>query len=91
MSEGPLITVEDLELSRGAEASEQGFDLRAARMRVERELIDRALARSNGSLSAAARLLGISRPTLYGLLEAHGLSSSRQGNTSDVPTGADTA
>jgi two-component system NtrC family response regulator len=39
-------------------------------------VIQRALARSDGRLSAAARLLGVSRPTLYTLLEAHGLSAS---------------
>ena len=89
MSEGPFVTVEDLELSRSTEVNEADFDLRTARMRVERELIDRALGRSNGSLSAAARLLGISRPTLYGLLEAHGLSSARHATPQDAATGPD--
>jgi two-component system NtrC family response regulator len=32
-----------------------------------------ALARANGILSVAAKLLGISRPTLYGLMEVHGI------------------
>jgi two-component system NtrC family response regulator len=32
-----------------------------------------ALARSNNTLSIAARLLGVSRPTLYGLMQAHGI------------------
>ena len=50
-----------------------GLDLRAARMRAERDVIQRALARSGGTLAAAAKLLGISRPTLYSLLDAHGL------------------
>jgi DNA-binding NtrC family response regulator len=36
--------------------------------------VHRALARSNGQLTAASRLLGISRPTLYSLLETHGLT-----------------
>ena len=36
-----------------------------------------ALARSNNSLAAAARLLGISRPTLYGLLETYGMETPR--------------
>ena len=48
-------------------------DLRAARLRAEREVIHIAWARSNHTASVAARLLGISRPTLYGLLEAHGI------------------
>ena len=37
-------------------------------------MIQRALGRSGGTLAAAAKLLGISRPTLYSLLDAHGLS-----------------
>ena len=49
------------------------LDLRAARLRAEREVLQLALARSNGTLSAAAKLLGVSRPTLYGLMEVHGI------------------
>jgi hypothetical protein len=36
--------------------------------------LTQALSHGVGSLSAAARLLGVSRPTLYGLLETHGLT-----------------
>ena len=50
------------------------LDLRAARLRAEREVLQEALVRSNNTLSVAARLLGVSRPTLYGLMEAHGLA-----------------
>jgi len=85
MAEGPLISAEDLELAAPEPAavaaqaadSEVDLDLRAARMRAEREAIERALARSQGSLTAAARLLGISRPTLYTLLETHGIPVPR--------------
>ena len=49
------------------------LDLRAARLRAEREVIQAALARSNNTLSVAARLLGISRPTLYSLMQAHAI------------------
>jgi len=79
MADGPLVTAADLELAAlpGATSAEAGFDLRAARTRAEREAILRALAHSGSSLSAAARLLGISRPTLYGLLNAHGIAVPR--------------
>jgi two-component system NtrC family response regulator len=40
-------------------------------------ILQRALAHSNNRLSQAAKLMGISRPTLYGLLEAHDLAPSR--------------
>ncbi|MCO6419879.1 sigma 54-interacting transcriptional regulator, partial [Siccirubricoccus sp. KC 17139] len=79
MADAQLVTAADLELAPAAgaaEAAEQDLDLRAARLRAERDTVERALARSNGSLATAARLLGVSRPTLYGLLETHGLGAS---------------
>jgi len=74
MSEQRLISAADLELAPGVEDM-TAYDLRAARSRAERDVVQRALARSNGTVATAARLLGISRPTLYTLLEAHGLSA----------------
>ena len=47
--------------------------LRTLRDETERRALIDALARSGGNLSAAARLLGISRPTLYSLLRQHGI------------------
>ena len=73
MSESRLITAGDLELSNVPEDL-TSFDLRSVRAKAERQVIQRALARSDGRLTSAARLLGVSRPTLYALLEAHGLS-----------------
>ena len=74
MTEGQTISATDLELTAPDAPAENDLDLRAARLRAERSTIERALARSNGSLAAAARLLGVSRPTIYGLLETHRLS-----------------
>ena len=68
MAEGAVITAADLELA--AAPSRYGtLDLRKARSHAERDVIQMALAQSGGNLSRAAKLLGISRPTLYGLLE----------------------
>ena len=77
MADGQMITAADMELAEPTDNSDTDLDLRAARLRAERGMIERALARSNGSLSVAARLLGVSRPTIYALLETHGLSVSR--------------
>jgi len=41
---------------------------------VEREMVQRALKRNLGRISAAATELGISRPTLYELMEKLGIS-----------------
>jgi two-component system NtrC family response regulator len=72
MAERRMIDASDLELAPASHAP-QPLDLRAARLRAEREVLQLALARSNGTLSVAAKLLGISRPTLYGLMEVHGI------------------
>ena len=72
MAERRLIDAADLELDvAGAELPD--LDIRGARLRAERTVIQEALLRSNNTLAVAARLLGISRPTLYGLLDVHGL------------------
>jgi two-component system, NtrC family, response regulator len=72
MTESRTIDVTDLELAPAEEAMPD-LDLRTARLRAEREVLRAALARSNNTLATAARLLGVSRPTLYGLMEAHGI------------------
>ncbi len=73
MADGKLVDAPDLELAAPA-GPVADFDLRAARLRAERETLLRALAHSNNRLSLAAKLMGISRPTLYGLLESHGMT-----------------
>jgi two-component system NtrC family response regulator len=72
MAEDRFVDAPDLELDIGDQAL-PNLDLRNARLRAEREVIQNALARSNNTLAVAARLLGVSRPTLYSLMEAHGL------------------
>jgi two-component system NtrC family response regulator len=91
MAEGPLVGATDLELAAppAPAPAEADFDLRAARLRAERETIERALAHSGGSLSAAARLLGVSRPTLYGLLSTHGMAAPRPGPDAPALTDQD--
>jgi two-component system NtrC family response regulator len=70
--DGPVIQARDLGLSANGAESEP-LNLREARDSAERREVVRALARANGNLSKAADLLGISRPTLYDLLNRFGL------------------
>ncbi len=84
MAERRLIEADDMELAAASDVLPD-LDLRSARLRAEREVVQLALARSNNTLAAAARLLGISRPTLYGLMQAHGLEAdpNRGGEASE--------
>ena len=75
MAEGSVVTAADLDLKPSG--SEQIFDLRSARKRAERDAINLAIAESDGNLSRAAGLLGVSRPTLYELLDQHEIASPR--------------
>jgi two-component system NtrC family response regulator len=68
MAEGKQITVEDLGLPLRAD-DVAWLNLREVRQRAERDAIRQALAVSGGNLSRTAELLGITRPTLYDLLE----------------------
>jgi two-component system NtrC family response regulator len=75
MADGAAISAADLELA-AIELPNGSLDLREARARAERGVVQMALAQTNGNLSRASKLLGISRPTLYGLLEDLGLEAA---------------
>jgi two-component system NtrC family response regulator len=70
MAETSLLSSADLGLSAHGEEPLL-LDIRAARARAEREVLQLALAQAGSNLSKAAKLLGISRPTLYDLMEQH--------------------
>jgi two-component system NtrC family response regulator len=73
MAEGKHVTAADLGLNEGG-ANTEFLNLRIARQRAESQAIRQALSVSSGNLSRAAELLGITRPTLYDLLEKNGIS-----------------
>jgi two-component system, NtrC family, response regulator len=81
MSEGPVVNAVDLDLV--APDTILSLDLRDARRRAEREAIEMALAQSEGNISKAAKLLGVSRPTLYDLVQEHGVAVKLR----DLPRG----
>lgn len=72
MAEGKFVTAEDLDF----DDEEDGallLNLKAAREASDRKAIRRAISRTEGNISSAAKLLGISRPTLYDLLKQYDL------------------
>jgi two-component system, NtrC family, response regulator len=72
MADGKRVTESDLELDRSAD-NLPAATLKQARETVERELVQQALKKHSGKISAAATELGISRPTLYELMEKLGI------------------
>ncbi len=72
MAEGKLVTATDLDLVPVAN-SELPLNLRTARENADRTAIRHALARADGNISHTAKLLGVSRPTLYDLLKSYDL------------------
>jgi two-component system NtrC family response regulator len=72
MADGKLITADDLDLGPDDE-DPLPVNLKAAREQADRKVIRQALARTEHNISNTAKLLGISRPTLYDLLKQYGL------------------
>jgi two-component system NtrC family response regulator len=72
MADGPQITPLDLGLPQSG-ATEEDLNLRLARDAAEYRVMVKALARADGNIVKAAELLGVSRPTLYDLMNHHGL------------------
>ena len=72
MAEGKYISAEDLDLE-GPEVDSLPVNLKSAREEADRRAIRKALAQTENNISSAAKLLGISRPTLYDLLKQYGL------------------
>jgi two-component system, NtrC family, response regulator len=73
MAEGKQVTQQDLSLD-GAQGEYVGIGLNQAREAIERELIERAIARNRGNLTRCADELQIARSSLYELIEKLGIS-----------------
>jgi two-component system NtrC family response regulator len=71
MAEDKHITAEDLELE--ANSSSLSLNLRQVRQEAEIKAIHQALYLSENNYSAAAKLLGITRPTLYDLVKKYNI------------------
>jgi two-component system, NtrC family, response regulator len=73
MAEGKRVTARDLELT-DALSSSPAQTLKEARESVERDMVQDALRRHNGRITSAAVELGVSRPTLYELMDKLGIA-----------------
>lgn len=73
MADGKYVTREDLGL---AEAGELSLNLRHVRQEAERGAILRALSMTDNNISAAAKLLGVTRPTFYDLIKKYDMNQS---------------
>ena len=69
MADGASVTPADLELEGTSPDGGPGRGLKELRESLEREAIRKALTRNRGNVSQAAADLGVSRPTLYGLMD----------------------
>jgi two-component system, NtrC family, response regulator len=75
-SRGSHLTPADLRLDLPKEDADEAIDLATVRTAAEGRALRRAQAIANGNRSEMARLLGVSRPTLYQLLKQHGLDQN---------------
>jgi two-component system, NtrC family, response regulator len=77
MADGKLVSAADLDLPTGDEGdvADDDINLKSIRDRADSTAIRRAIARTEGNISNAAKLLGISRPTLYDLIKQHGIQA----------------
>jgi two-component system NtrC family response regulator len=75
MAEGRSVSAEDLDLPGQATEHADPINLRAVREVADRRAIRQAMSRTDNNISGAAKLLGISRPTLYDLLKQYSLTA----------------
>lgn len=73
MSDSRRIGASDLELT-AVGTTAPGTSLKDAREQLERELIRQTLRRHSGKITSTAQELGVSRPTLYELMEKLGIA-----------------
>ena len=75
MADGKLVGAADLDLAGPGSDDDLPLNLKSAREESDRKVIRHALARSDGNISSTAKILGISRPTLYDLLKQYDLQT----------------
>lgn len=85
MADGKYITREDLGL---AEAGDLSLNLRHVRQEAERTALLRALSMTDNNISAASKLLGVTRPTFYDLLKKFDMNLINSSDSDNEASGA---
>jgi len=75
MAEGKKVTPADLDLSNAEADSREVFNLRQVREEAEKTVVKQALESCEFNMSKAARLLGVTRPTLYSLTDKYNIAT----------------
>ncbi|MDH3645280.1 MAG: PEP-CTERM-box response regulator transcription factor [Gammaproteobacteria bacterium] len=75
MAEGKQVTAADLGLDVAGTGS-YPMNLRAVRLEAERRALTQVLTITDGNISKAAELLGITRPTFYNLMQKHDITET---------------
>ena len=76
MADENMLTHEDLDLGQSSETEDEiPLNLKKVREIAETNAIKRALAYTNNHVSNTAKLLGVTRPTLYALFNKYGIDN----------------
>ncbi len=80
LADGQMVQLHDLSLPQGhADPTPKVINLRAVREAAESKAIRRAYSQAEQNMSRTAELLGVTRPTLYSLIEKYNLDDLRVG------------
>lgn len=85
MADGKQVSAADMGLTPGSTTAES-LNLREVRQAAETRAIRIALTKAYGNISRAAELLGVTRPTLYDLMNKYGMSAEGYGKQDEAGT-----
>ncbi len=78
MADGKLVTPKDLGLAVPvSESNGLMLNLKAVRGQAEKDAVQKALAVARGNVAKAAELLGVTRPTIYDLMNRHEIANDK--------------
>lgn len=75
LAEGRFVTAADLVLDPAADQETRPLTIKESRLLADRRTVVRAMSEANGNVAKAARILDVSRPTLYQMLQEFDLKN----------------